>query len=70
MATACLPCSNSIVNLWTTHIVYGRTCNSSIYSVGIHQKILVKFSSDPYKTLASLSALLTVLISSYHNITN
>ena len=60
MAITCTPCDNSMVNSWT---IYGRTCNSSIYSVGIHWGLLIKFSHD----IRLLSVLLIVLASSFHN---
>ena len=40
-----------------THVVQGRTCNSSIYSVGIHQELLVKFSYNLHKTLFDIRLL-------------
>ena len=59
-----------MVDSWTTYVVQGRTCNCSIYSVEIYQGLFVEFSYDSYETLCNirlLSALLTVLVSGFHN---
>ena len=52
MATVYLSCGNSTVDLWTTYVAQGKTCNSSIYSIKIHQGLLVKFSCNLHKTHA------------------
>ena len=51
MTTTCSSYSNSMVDSWATCIVKGRTCNSGIYSVGIHWELLVEFSCNFHKIL-------------------
>ena len=51
MAVVYLPHGNSIVDSQMTYVVQDKTCNSSIYSIGIYQELLVKFSCDLYETL-------------------
>ena len=74
MSMACWPYSILINNVWNLRVGLFTVRTDYVlvvYSIGIHQELLVEFFCNSYKTLCNiklLSVLLTVLVSGCYNI--